>query len=129
SAIRADKLPDPKDTPSAGSFFKNIYLDEKSAKLAEAKGVPVRKTEKTDENGKKYTEYKVNTGWLLENAGLKGKTFHGFQVSDKAALVLINVSATSEQDLELAKQEISNVVQEKFGLTLEQEPVFITEES
>ena len=129
SAIRADKLPDPKDTPSAGSFFKNIYLDEKSAKLAEAKGVPVRKTEKTNKNGKKYTEYKVNTGWLLENAGLKGKTFHGFQVSDKAALVLINVSATSEQDLELAKQEISSAVQEKFGLTLEQEPVFIMEES
>ena len=128
SNIRAEKLPDPKKIPSAGSFFKNIYLDASSAKLAEEKGVPIRKTEKLDASGKKYIEYKVNTGWLLENAGLKGKTFHGFKVSDKAALILINESATSSKDLELAKQEITDQVKKKFGLTLEQEPVEIKEE-
>ncbi|MBR3256797.1 FAD-binding protein [Candidatus Saccharibacteria bacterium] len=125
SEIRAEKLPDPAEIPSAGSFFKNIYLDKSSARLAEEKGIPVRKTEKTDKSGKSFIEYKVNTGWLLENAGLKGKLFHGFRVSDKAALILINESASSENDLELAKQEISAAVREKFGLTLEQEPVFI----
>ncbi len=127
SNIRAEKLPDPEKIPSAGSFFKNIYLTEKEVKPAEEKGVPIRKTEKTDKNGKKYTEYKVNTGWLLENADLKGKVFHGFKVSDKAALILINESATSEKDLELAKKEISDKVEEKFGLKLEQEPVFVKE--
>lgn len=117
SAIRADKLPDPATTASAGSFFKNILLDEKDAKLAEKKGVPMRKTP----DGK----YKVNTGWLLEDAGLKGKTFHGFTVSDKAALILINESAKSYADLEKAVAEIQKAVKDKFGLTIEPEPVRI----
>lgn len=120
SAIRAEKLPDPATTASAGSFFKNILLSSAEAKLAREKGIPLRETDSG--------EFKVNTGWLLENAGLKGKLFHGFEVSKKAALVLINRSAKREADLELAKQEISAVVKEKFGLTLEQEPVFICEE-
>lgn len=127
SEIRAEKLPDPEHIASAGSFFKNIYLSEDEAKLAKQKGVPIRETEKIDKEGKKYTEYKVNTGWLLEHADLKGKVFHGFKVSDKAALILINESGKSAKDLELAKQEISNAVKEKFGLELEQEPVKLEE--
>ncbi len=117
SAIRADKLPDPETTASAGSFFKNILLDEPEAKKAEKKGVPMRKTP----DGK----YKVNTGWLLEDAGLKGKNFHGFTVSDKAALILINDSAKSYADLEKAVAEIKKAVKDKFDLDIEPEPVKI----
>ena len=70
-------------------------------------------------------KYKVNTGWLLENAGLKGKIFHGFKVSDKAALILINESGKTYEDLQKAIQEIQQIVKNKYGLELEPEPVKI----
>ncbi len=114
SKIRADKLPDPKFEASAGSFFKNIYLSEEEAKLAEEKGLPVY-------HG--HDGYKINSGWLIESAGLSGKLLHGFRVNEKAALVLINESAKSYADLASARAEIITAVKEKFGYTLEQEPV------
>ena len=113
SSIRADKLPDPAKIPSAGSFFKNIYLTEEEAKTAEEKGYPVY-------HG--HDGYKINSGWLIEQAGFSDKLLHGIRVNKKAALVLINESAKSYNDLAAARTEIINAVKEKFGYTLEQEP-------
>ena len=45
------------------------------------------------------------------------------RVSDKAALILINESATGYSDLAAARAEIIKIIQAKFGYTLEQEPV------
>lgn len=108
-AVRDSKLPDPKFIASSGSFFKNVYVDESEVDQLDEKGIPHHGT-------------KVNTGWLIENSGLKGKVFYGFKVSDKASLVLINESADSYEDLEKAVAEISKTVEEKFGFKLEQEP-------
>ena len=118
SDIRANKLPDPKEIASAGSFFKNFVLSDEEADAAEERGIQVYRTP---------SENKINTGWLLEHAGLKGKVFHGFKISEKAALILINESGTSEADLEKAVSEISNIVEEKFGFKLEMEPEKIKE--
>ena len=115
-AVRAGKLPDPEKIASAGSFFKNVYLDEEQAKLAEMKEIPVRR-----KNG----ENKVNTGWLIEKCGLLGAELFGFRVSEKAALVLINERATSFADLEKAKAKIVGAVKRKFGYEIEQEPVIL----
>lgn len=114
SAIRKDKLPDPKEKASAGSFFKNIYLSETEAKDAEAKGYPVY-------HGKDGN--KINSGWLIENAGFAGKLLHGIRVSEKASLVLINESATSYEDLKKAREEIVDKVHDIYGYQLEQEPI------
>lgn len=46
-------------------------------------------------------------------------------MSEKAALVLINERAKSYHDLEKARAKIVGAVEEKFGYTLEQEPVEI----
>ncbi len=108
-AVRDSKLPDPKDFASSGSFFKNIYVDESEVKSLDERGIPHHGT-------------KVNTGWLIENVGLKGKDFYGFKISEKASLVLINESGKSYADLEKAISEISKIVEEKFGFKLEQEP-------
>lgn len=121
--IRSEKLPDPKYVASAGSFFKNVFVDKAGANAAEAKSIPVWRN--ADGSGK------INSGWLIEQCGLKGKELFGFKVSDKAALVLINESATSYNDLARTRQTIIDAVQEKFGYTLAQEPVeipVITEE-
>lgn len=108
-AVRDSKLPDPKFIASSGSFFKNVYVDESEVESLDERGIPHHGT-------------KVNTGWLIENAGLKGKVFYGFKVSDKASLVLINESGKSYDDMQKAIKEISAAVEEKFGFKLEQEP-------
>lgn len=117
SKIRGDKLPDPEIIASSGSFFKNVYLDKEQADVAEAKGIPVWRSE----NG----SGKINSGWLIEQCGFKGKELYGFRVSEKAALVLINESAKSYTDLERARSEIIEAVYKKFGFKIEQEPVEI----
>lgn len=118
AAVRASKLPDPEVEASAGSFFKNIFLTEKEAEEARARGIQVWDN---SEGGERM----VNSGWLIEKAGLKGKEFYGFRVSDKAALVLINDSARSYADLDKARSEIRKIVKAKFGYELQQEPVEI----
>lgn len=113
--IRGQKLPDPVEVASAGSFFKNVQIAPEEIAAAEAEGIPV--WQNADGSGK------INSGWLIETAGLKGKEFYGFKVSDKAALVLINQKAKSYADLAKARQEIIDAVEERFGFRLEQEPV------
>ena len=101
---------------SSGSFFKNIYLNDEEASFAETKGYPVYRGK--DGN-------KINSGWLIDKAGLKGQLLHGMRVSDKAPLVLINESAKSYNDLKAARSEIVGKIYDKFGYWLEQEPVEI----
>lgn len=116
SAIRADKLPDPLEKASSGSFFKNIYLTDAEAEIAEAKGYPVY-------HGKDGN--KINSGWLIEHAGFANKLLHGIRVNPKAALVLINESAQSYSDLAAAREEIVGKVYDTYGYWLEQEPIEI----
>lgn len=116
SAIRADKLPDPAEKASAGSFFKNIYLSEPDSEVAANRGIPVHK----GQDG-----IKINSAWLLEQCNLPGKSFYGFRVNKKAPLVLINESSKSYADLERARAEIVSKIYDKFGYWLEQEPVEI----
>lgn len=122
-AVRNSKLPDPEKIASAGSFFKNVYLTDEEADEAEARGIQVWRNAKEvgPDSPEKRTNL-VNSGWLLEEAGLKGKVFHGMKVSEKAALILINEDAKTYADLAAAREEIANIVFEKFGFRIEQEP-------
>ena len=113
--VRDTKLPDPEKIASSGSFFKNIYVDESEIEDLDRRGIP-------------HHGNKVNTGWLIEQSGIKGRNFYGFKISDKAALVLINESGKSYADMQKAVAEISKIVEEKFGFKLEQEPNVIGKE-
>lgn len=119
TAIRADKLPDPNRLPNTGSFFKNAIIE--TWQLDD-----LRKTWPdipAFELGEK--QVKIPTGWLIEQAGLKGQLLHGMRVHDKNALVLINESATSYSDLAAARSEIIGKVRDMFRITIEQEPLEI----
>jgi UDP-N-acetylmuramate dehydrogenase len=117
--IRADKLPDPKTTPNTGSFFKNALIEE--WQLRELRNEYPDMPSYDMPNG----NFKIPTGWLIEQTGLKGKTLHGMRVHDKNALVLINESASSYSDLAAARDEISGAVRDQFRITIEQEPLEI----
>jgi UDP-N-acetylmuramate dehydrogenase len=69
------------------------------------------------ENGKK----KLAAGWLIEQAGWKGKTIGTCGVHKLQALVLVNYGgSTGNQIYDLSSAIISDI-QEKFGVTLERE--------
>ncbi|MBC7557475.1 MAG: UDP-N-acetylmuramate dehydrogenase, partial [Chryseobacterium sp.] len=82
-AIRESKLPNPKITGNAGSFFKNPtilkenYLELKE-KFETIPGYP-------NENG-----IKVPAGWLIEQCGWKGKQIGNVASHKDQSLVIIN---------------------------------------
>lgn len=120
TAIRVDKLPDPEQFPNTGSFFKNAVVDSWLANdiKEEYPDMPTY-----DMPG---GQFKIPTGWLIEQAGFKGKVLHGMKVHDKNALVLINESATSYADLAAARDEIIGAVRDQFRIDIEQEPLEIS---
>jgi len=118
-AIRTDKLPDPKLLPNSGSFFKNTIIEDWQVADLKAAYPDVPLYDMGDGH------FKLSTGWLIEQSGLKGKTLHGMHVHDKNALVLINESASSYHDLAAARDEIIQTVREKFNVQITQEPLEI----
>ena len=115
NTIRALKLPDSRTTASSGSFFKNITVDESQVESLRQRypGIPIYMIGNC---------WEVASGWLVEQAGLKGQLLNGMRVSEKAALILINESARNYDDLAAAREAIVAAVKEQFGFTLEQEP-------
>jgi UDP-N-acetylmuramate dehydrogenase len=118
-AIRAEKLPDPANIANTGSFFKNpiISREEFAPIIAAHPRMPFYETEDK--------RIKLLAGWLVDQSGLKGYANHGMKVYDKNALVFVNESAQSYDDLAAFRQEVIARVHEQFNVTLEQEPELI----
>lgn len=113
--IRQSKLPDPKKTGNAGSFFKNptiplTQFEELQQQFADIPGYP---------NG---DFVKVPAGWLIEQAGWKGKQTGNVATHRLQALVMINATgnATGKEIFDFSA-EIIDSVQKKYGIELERE--------
>jgi UDP-N-acetylmuramate dehydrogenase len=114
-AIRQSKLPDPKELGNSGSFFKNpILLKSDFAKIHQQ--FPEMKYYDISE-----TEVKVPAGWLIEQAGFKGKRFGNAGVHKNQALVIVNYgNATGQEVLDISKN-IQETILNKFGIQIEAE--------
>ena len=113
--IRRTKLPDPAEQGNAGSFFKNPIV---SASKAEAlqKEFPAMPSYPAQEG-----KVKLAAGWLIEQAGWKGKSLGAAAVHDRQALVLVNKGGATGQDIYRLCQAVRNAVSERFGIMLETE--------
>lgn len=116
--IRSGKLPDPKVIANNGSFFENPVINQQQ--LAELKNTyPNIVYWEVD-----LINVKLSAAWLIEQAGFKN--FHdpetGMATWYAQPLVFVNEKATSTNQLLAFKKKIVDGVQEKFGITLEQEP-------
>ncbi|GAA5520403.1 UDP-N-acetylmuramate dehydrogenase [Aliifodinibius salicampi] len=111
-SIRNDKLPNPEALGNAGSFFKNPIVEaEKFEKLKQS--YPQIPGYEISEN-----EIKVPAGWLIEEAGWKGKKIGNTGTYRQQALVIVNHGgATAEEILNLAAK-IQESVREKFEIDL-----------
>jgi UDP-N-acetylmuramate dehydrogenase len=117
--IRTNKLPNHLLMPNTGSFFKNAIIETWQLEILRKIDPNVPSFELTS------GRYKVPTGWLIEKAGFKGQILHGIRVYEKNALVLINESASSYNDLALAREEIIKKIRDLFRIEIEQEPLEI----
>lgn len=114
-AIRQSKLPDPKKIGNSGSFFKNpVISTKKFAKLQE--NFPNAPSYQVSSN-----EVKVPAGWLIEEAGFKGKRFNNYGVHNKQALVLVNYGNANGNDIYKLAQLIQKTVKRIFDINIETE--------
>ncbi|MCL2525359.1 MAG: UDP-N-acetylmuramate dehydrogenase [Betaproteobacteria bacterium] len=118
-AIRRRKLPDPAVTPNAGSFFHNPLVTSAAAAALKEKYPALPCHPQPD------GRVKLAAGWLIEQAGWKGKALGPVGMYEKQALVLVNHGGASGADVRRAMLAVQAAVREKFGLELSPEPVFL----
>lgn len=114
-AIRKSKLPDPKELGNSGSFFKNPIVPKKVYEKAHAQ-FPDMPHYTVGEN-----EVKVPAGWLIEQAGFKGKRFGDAGVHTLQALVLVNYGNATGQEILNVSKDIQKTILEKYGIAIEAE--------
>ncbi|SFR51983.1 UDP-N-acetylmuramate dehydrogenase [Thiomicrospira sp. ALE5] len=114
-AIRQKRLPDPKYMGNAGSFFKNPIIDNDyfESLLNEFKTIPHHRT--------LDGQIKIPAAWLIERSGANQLTEGRAAVSDKHALVLVNLGGASGHDILNLAHKIQDQVMHQFGIHLEPE--------
>ena len=118
---RQKKLPDPKVTGNAGSFFMNpiVGLDIFHRIQEQYPNVPFYEVD--------AEHVKVPAGWMIEQCGWKGKDLGPAAVHDNQALVLVNKGGATGRDILALCRAVQQSVYERFGILLSPEVNFIGE--
>ena len=113
--IRQSKLPDPKVLGNSGSFFKNpiVGLDVFNTFQDKFPEAPFYKISET--------AFKIPAGWLIEQAGFKGKRYGDAGVHKNQALVLVNYGNATGKEIWALAMTVKDAVYKKFGITIEPE--------
>ena len=118
-AVRQRKLPDPAQIPNTGSFFHNPLVDAATADrlLVAHPGMP----HYPQVDGR----VKLAAGWLIEQAGWKGRDLGPVGMYEKQALVLVNRGGATGRDVLALMHAVQRDVGAKFGVELKPEPVLL----
>jgi UDP-N-acetylmuramate dehydrogenase len=118
-AVRQRKLPDPQQIPNAGSFFHNPLVNLAQARQLQAShpGLPCY----PQADGR----VKLAAGWLIEQAGWKGKALGPIGMYEKQALVLVNHGHATGADVRRTMQAVQADVKTLFAVDLTPEPIFL----
>lgn len=118
-SIRQQKLPQPEQFPNAGSFFKNpvITAQQFSDLIENYPNVPHYQQHNAMQ--------KIAAGWLIDQAGWKGKRLGEVGMFERQALVLVNYGQASLQDVQRTYEQIQTDIYQKFAIRLEPEPVLL----
>lgn len=113
--IRNAKLPDPKVTGNAGSFFMNPVVERQKFEqlLAAYPDMPHYYIDADHE--------KIPAGWMIDQCGWKGRSLGRAGVHDKQALVLVNRGGATGQEIVDLCNTIRNDVKAKFGIDIHPE--------
>ena len=115
--IRQSKLPNPKQYPNVGSFFKNPVIDQADFDQL------LTKFPQIPHYPQAQGCVKIAAGWLIDQAGWKGKKLGSVGMFEKQALVLVNYANASLSDVRHTYQSVQHDVKQRFNIQLEPEPV------
>ena len=120
--IREQKLPDPKEIGSAGSFFCNPVIDrehfERIVAIAKAENGPEYEVPHYDVGDR----VKVPAAWMIDQCGFKGMRLGGAQVYPKQPLVIVNATGTATpEEIVALEQRVIGTIKEKYGIELHPE--------
>ena len=120
--IRRQKLPDPEEIGSAGSFFCNPVIErahfEKIVALAKEETGPEYEVPHYDVGEK----VKVPAAWMIDQCGFKGMMLGGAQVYPKQPLVIVNATGSATPDEIIAlERRVIDTIREKYGIELHPE--------
>ncbi|MBR5107361.1 MAG: UDP-N-acetylmuramate dehydrogenase [Bacteroidales bacterium] len=120
--IRRQKLPDPEEIGSAGSFFCNPVIErehfERIVALAKAENGPDYEVPHYDVGER----VKVPAAWMIDQCGFKGMRLGGAQVYPKQPLVIVNATGAATPDEIIAlERRVIDTIREKYGIELHPE--------
>lgn len=119
--IRQSKLPDPAVLGNAGSFFMNPVVP-KATFDALYRLYPSMPYYTTGDDA-----VKIPAGWLIEQAGWKGKSLGLAAVHDKQALVLVNKGGATGADILKLSDAVRRAVREMFDIDIHPEVKMVSE--
>ena len=114
--IRQSKLPDPKEFPNVGSFFKNPIVNQQVFDQIAVHFPNLPHYPQAND------QVKMAAGWLIDQAGWKGKQLGPVGMFHKQALVLVNYGHASLKDVRQTYGAVQQAVWDKFKIMLEPEP-------
>lgn len=113
--IRQTKLPDPVMIGNAGSFFKNPIIEKQHFEALQEVFPKIPHFPVSED------EVKIPAGWLIENAGWKGKKVGAVGVHEKQALVLVNYGGGKGAEVLKLSKMIQKSIQMNYGIALQTE--------
>lgn len=119
--IRTQKLPDPRQHPNAGSFFKNPIVEVASANTLAEKLLSLQRYELSG-----GSHVKLSAAQLIDELGWKERGTESVGCWQKQPLVIVNQGLKRGEDLLRFAALIQDDVFKAYGITLELEPVVLT---
>ena len=117
--IRRRKLPDPRELPNAGSFFKNpvIARDRYNALADRFPDLPAYPVDDR--------HVKIAAGWMIEHCGWKGRRLGACGVYPRQALVMVNYGGATGMDILHLAEAVQASVDKVFDIRLQPEPLIL----
>lgn len=114
--LRDSKLPNPAVLANAGSFFKNPEISQAAFKKLQFDFPKIKFFP-----GSKPSLVKLPAGWLIEQAGFKGRRYGAVGMYEKQALILVNYGGASASQILAQVRRVQAGVYKKFGIKIKPE--------